>query len=188
MTQTRSLSFGSRKTCAPLQPCCFRFSAPLVEKVFQKRSKSPIFAVARTIVSSSVGTCCCAVHPTPLHHGRWSAGSHAPSGRVAVLVVECAGRASGDQRNVRDEGEEAQGDRPGCGSGAFRGAAACNVTGYEAGKREERWDTKPENDRAHEPESTEHDGNDRDRVALHWLNGRVGCRLAAHSNGQLPVF
>src|SRR5207342_3787283 len=39
--------------------------APLVEKVFQKRSKSPIFAVARTIVSSSVGTCCCATHPTP---------------------------------------------------------------------------------------------------------------------------
>src|SRR5215208_2608789 len=112
----------------------------------------------------------------------------ADAAALAVLVVECAGRASGDQRNVRDEGEEAQGDRPGCGSGAFRGAAACNVTGYEAGKREERWDTKPENDRAHEPESTEHDGNDRDRVALHWLNGRVGCRLAAHSNGQLPVF
>src|SRR5215211_518617 len=58
MAQTRSLSFGSLKTCAPLQPCCFRFSAPLVEKVFQKRSKSPIFAVARTIVSSFVGTCC----------------------------------------------------------------------------------------------------------------------------------
>ncbi len=43
-------SFGSRKTCAPLDPCCFRFSAPLVEKVFQNWSKSPIFAVARTIV------------------------------------------------------------------------------------------------------------------------------------------
>src|SRR5207247_9724606 len=38
-TQTRSSSLGSRKTCAPLDPCCFRFSAPLVEKVFQKRSK-----------------------------------------------------------------------------------------------------------------------------------------------------
>src|SRR6476646_9104500 len=49
IAQTRSLSFGSRKTCDPLQPCCFRFSAPLVEKVFQKRSKSPIFAVARTM-------------------------------------------------------------------------------------------------------------------------------------------
>ena len=49
IAQTRSLSFGSRKTCDPLQPCCFRFSAPLVEKVFQKRSKSSIFTVARTI-------------------------------------------------------------------------------------------------------------------------------------------
>jgi hypothetical protein len=71
IAQTRSLSFGSRKTCAPLQPCCFRFSAPFVEKVFQKRSKSSIFAVARTIVSSSVGACCCAVYPTaPRGHAR----------------------------------------------------------------------------------------------------------------------
>src|SRR6476660_8433445 len=67
IAQTRSLSFGSRKTCAPLQPCCFRFSAPLVENVFQKRSKSPIFAVAKTICLLSVGTCRCVVHPTPRH-------------------------------------------------------------------------------------------------------------------------
>src|SRR6476646_8766355 len=65
IAQTRSLSFGSRKTCAPLQPCCFRFSAPLVEKVFQKRSKSAIFAVARTIfapLSECVGV------PSTLRH------------------------------------------------------------------------------------------------------------------------
>ena len=80
IAQTRSLSFGSRKTCDPLQPCCFRFSAPLVEKVFQKRSKSSIFAVARTIVSSSAGTCCCAVHPTPLR--KMERGSQPTSGRV----------------------------------------------------------------------------------------------------------
>src|ERR1044071_4803136 len=79
IAQTRSLSFGSRKTCDPLQPCCFRFSAPLVEKVFQKRSKSPIFAVARTIVSSCVGTCCCAVHLTRLHH-EMERRSHPASG------------------------------------------------------------------------------------------------------------
>src|SRR5919201_2942558 len=46
-TQTRSSSLGSRKTCAPLDPCCLRFSAPLVENAFQKRSKSSNFAVAR---------------------------------------------------------------------------------------------------------------------------------------------
>src|SRR6185503_9542488 len=79
--QTRSLSFGSRKTCAPLEPCCFRFSAPLVEKVFQKRSKSSIFAVARTIVFSSVGRCRCAIHPTPLHHELERRSDPAP-GRV----------------------------------------------------------------------------------------------------------
>src|SRR5205823_10799661 len=37
-TQTRSASLGSRKTVAPLDPCCLRFSAPLVEKIFSKRS------------------------------------------------------------------------------------------------------------------------------------------------------
>src|SRR5438093_11420119 len=36
-TQTRSASLGSRKTVAPLDPCSFRFAAPLVEKMFKKR-------------------------------------------------------------------------------------------------------------------------------------------------------
>ena len=48
IAQTRSLSFGSRKTVAPWTGAVFA-SAPLVEKVFQNWSKSPIFAVARTI-------------------------------------------------------------------------------------------------------------------------------------------
>src|SRR5215207_10871324 len=48
-TQTRPSSFGSRKTCEPLLPCCFRFSAPFVENAFQKRSKSSTFAVDKTI-------------------------------------------------------------------------------------------------------------------------------------------
>src|SRR5207244_11496661 len=30
-TQTRSSSLGSRNTVEPLEPCCLRFSAPLVE-------------------------------------------------------------------------------------------------------------------------------------------------------------
>ena len=48
-TQTRSSSLGSRKTVEPLDPCCFRFSAPLVEKIFSKRSKSSTVVVARII-------------------------------------------------------------------------------------------------------------------------------------------
>src|SRR3954463_6885568 len=48
-TQIRSFSLGSRNTVEPLEPCCFRFSAPLVEKVFRKRSKSSTFAVAKII-------------------------------------------------------------------------------------------------------------------------------------------
>jgi hypothetical protein len=49
-TQTRRSSFGSRKTCEPLLPCCFRFSAPLVENAFQNRPKSPTFAVDKTMI------------------------------------------------------------------------------------------------------------------------------------------
>ena len=45
------------KDVRPLEPCCFRFSAPLVEKVFQQRSKSSIFAVARTISLLLCWTC-----------------------------------------------------------------------------------------------------------------------------------
>src|SRR2546430_294234 len=52
-TQTRSSSLGSRKTVAPFDPCCFRFSAPLVEKIFSKRSKSSTCVVARIIFFSS---------------------------------------------------------------------------------------------------------------------------------------
>src|SRR5712671_1261528 len=49
ITQTRSASVGSRKTVAPLDPCCFRFSAPLVENTFRKRLKSSTFVVASII-------------------------------------------------------------------------------------------------------------------------------------------
>src|SRR4029453_3151549 len=65
IAQTLSLSFGSRKTCDPLQPCAFRFSAPLVENTFQKRSKSSIFAVAKTISASS---CRSAIRVPTLRH------------------------------------------------------------------------------------------------------------------------
>jgi hypothetical protein len=44
------VSFGSRKTCEPLDACCFRFSAPLVVNALQKRSKSSTFTVDRIIV------------------------------------------------------------------------------------------------------------------------------------------
>src|SRR3954469_5836214 len=57
-TQTRSSSLGSRKTVAPLDPCCFRFSAPLVEKIFKKRSKSSTVVVARINCLSFCGKCC----------------------------------------------------------------------------------------------------------------------------------
>src|SRR6266545_4687392 len=50
ITQTRSSSLGSRKTVAPLDPCCRRFSAPLVEKMDSKRSKSSTVVVARSIL------------------------------------------------------------------------------------------------------------------------------------------
>src|SRR6266516_1848573 len=46
-TQTRSCSFGSRKTVAPLEPYCLRFSAPLVEKMLRKQSKSSTSFVAK---------------------------------------------------------------------------------------------------------------------------------------------
>src|ERR1043165_1604941 len=49
MTHTRSSWLGSRNTCAPLEPCCLRFSAPLVEKTLVKRSKSSTVVVARSI-------------------------------------------------------------------------------------------------------------------------------------------
>src|SRR3954467_8883590 len=48
-TQTRSSSLGSRKTVAPSDPCCFRFSAPVVEKTFKNWSKSSTVVVARNI-------------------------------------------------------------------------------------------------------------------------------------------
>src|SRR2546422_1252050 len=48
-TQTRPSSLGSRKTCEPLDPCCFRFSRLVVEKIFIQRSKSSTFDVARNI-------------------------------------------------------------------------------------------------------------------------------------------
>src|SRR6266536_6273198 len=48
-THTRSFSTGSRNTVEPFDPCCFLFSAPLVEKMFRKRSTSSTFVVARII-------------------------------------------------------------------------------------------------------------------------------------------
>src|SRR5579862_6340858 len=51
-TQTRLSSFGSRKTVAPFDPCCRRLSAPFVEKIFSKRSKSSTCVVARIIAAS----------------------------------------------------------------------------------------------------------------------------------------
>src|SRR3954469_629309 len=51
ITHTRSASLGSRNTSAPFEPCCLRFSAPLVEKTSVKRSKSSTVVVARSIVA-----------------------------------------------------------------------------------------------------------------------------------------
>src|SRR5689334_9769319 len=48
-TQTLFSSTGSRNTVEPLEPCCPRFSAPLVEKTLRKRSTSSTFVVARII-------------------------------------------------------------------------------------------------------------------------------------------
>src|SRR6266545_1704676 len=48
-THTRSFSTGSRNTVEPFDPCCFLFSAPLVEKMSRKRSTSSTFVVARII-------------------------------------------------------------------------------------------------------------------------------------------
>src|SRR5512140_3438230 len=57
--QTRSSSEGSRKTSTPLDPCCLRFSAPLVEKHLEL-----LFAMSGRVV---------AVHPPS---GREDRGSH----------------------------------------------------------------------------------------------------------------
>src|SRR4051794_22244990 len=55
-TQTRSSSEGSRKMSALFEPCCWRFSAPVVEKISRKRSKSSTCVVASSIViSNSLG-------------------------------------------------------------------------------------------------------------------------------------
>src|SRR5438309_6771607 len=47
--QTRFSSLGSRKTVQPLEPCCLRLSAPLVEKIFRNWSKLSTVVVARII-------------------------------------------------------------------------------------------------------------------------------------------
>src|SRR5437764_3189949 len=55
-TQTRSFSLGSRNTVERLETCCFRFSAPLVEKVFfRKRSKSSTSSLPKSFLSSLLG-------------------------------------------------------------------------------------------------------------------------------------
>src|SRR6476659_2514536 len=51
-TQTRSASVGSRNTVAPLDPCCRRLSAPLVENTSRKRSKSSTCVVASNMDGS----------------------------------------------------------------------------------------------------------------------------------------
>ena len=48
-----SSSLGSRKTFAPLEPCCPRFSAPFVEKMLRKRSTSSTLVVANNMALSS---------------------------------------------------------------------------------------------------------------------------------------
>jgi hypothetical protein len=72
----------------------------LVEKVFQKRSKSPIFAVARTIVSSSIETCV----PSTLRHLITRDGEQKPSvsGRVRSGALEdsIAGALGGHSRTL----------------------------------------------------------------------------------------
>jgi hypothetical protein len=50
ITQTLSVWLGSRNTSAPFEPCCLRFSAPVVEKTLVKRSKSSTVVVARSIL------------------------------------------------------------------------------------------------------------------------------------------
>src|SRR3954451_14241900 len=55
-TQTLFSSVGSRKTVEPFDPCCCRFSAPLVEKIFRNRSTSSTFVVARIIFLSSLSS------------------------------------------------------------------------------------------------------------------------------------
>src|SRR5438874_4628950 len=55
ITQTRSVSAGSRNTMAPLEPCCLRFSALVVEKIFIQRSKSWTRVVASIMTVSLSG-------------------------------------------------------------------------------------------------------------------------------------
>src|SRR5207248_9103767 len=56
-TQTRPSSLGSRKTCEPLDPCCFRFSRLVVEKTLHQRSKSSTFVVAKNNSLLLCGKC-----------------------------------------------------------------------------------------------------------------------------------
>jgi hypothetical protein len=77
-------SFGSRKTCEPLDPYCFRFSAPFVENVFQKRSKSSNFDVARITSISFRRKCPPAQYPPrrrlcQWRAPNWAAASNRPS-------------------------------------------------------------------------------------------------------------
>src|SRR5438034_8553019 len=48
-TQTRSVSEGSRKIVAPLEPCCLRFAAPASVKTAMNWSKSSTCVVASSI-------------------------------------------------------------------------------------------------------------------------------------------
>src|SRR5215210_8997260 len=89
-THTRSSSLGSRKTCAPLDPYCLRFSAPLVENAFQKRSKSSIFVVARIMSLLLCRKC----------RGTWLAEYRAP--HLLVLIQTCRGRRVAKDRPGRD--------------------------------------------------------------------------------------
>src|SRR3954470_4414739 len=59
-TQTRSSSEGSRKMSALFEPCSLRLSAPVVEKISRKRSKSSTCVVASSIfISIRGGVCRC---------------------------------------------------------------------------------------------------------------------------------
>ena len=68
-----AIVIGIAKDVRTLLPCCLRFSAPLVEKVPQKRSKSSIFTVDKTnsilLHRSFHPKCCAALTDRRAAHG-----------------------------------------------------------------------------------------------------------------------
>src|SRR5438270_11721225 len=102
ITQTRSSSLGSRNTSAPFEPCCLRFSAPLVEKTFVKRSKSSTVVVARSILSSLRFRC---LGATPRLERVCAGGDPATSGNCPIRRSRTGATVYGtDHRERRDQG------------------------------------------------------------------------------------